>query len=401
MSSRFDKLFYWFKLLSKFVSVQLIVQALGFASGIIIIRTLNKTEYSYFLIANAMQSTMDLMADFGITIGLNSIGGRIWQDRSKLGELVNTAFSVRYSLIVISVLTITPVLLWLLIDKGASWWYSTLIVLAIVIELYFYTKNKILGAILRLKSQIKEIQTLDLILASSRLIGLGFTYFIGLNAVISLFCSTIASSVQNYFLHLSSEKSFEKNSPINLDYQSEIWKLIKSQFFPTTFFCFQGQITILLISLFGKTSSIAEIGALSRLGIIITIFNPVVSSILVPMYARCQSIDTLKRRYWQFLVGFASMSICLLFAVYLFTEQILWVLGNQYSSLKSDLIFVMVASVIYSLNSLTWSLNYAKGWVKESYLTILTTILTQIFLLLILDISTVRGLILFGLYSSI
>ncbi|MFM8004965.1 MAG: polysaccharide biosynthesis protein, partial [Dolichospermum sp.] len=108
-----------------------------------------------------------------------------------MGELVNTAFSVRFSLIVISVLTITPVLLWLLIDKGASWWYSTLIVLAIVIELYFYTKNKILGAILRLKSQIKEIQTLDLILASSRLIGLGFTYFIGLNAVISLFCSTI------------------------------------------------------------------------------------------------------------------------------------------------------------------------------------------------------------------
>ncbi|MFM6307621.1 MAG: polysaccharide biosynthesis protein, partial [Dolichospermum sp.] len=53
------------------------------------------------------------------------------------------------------------------------------------------------------------------------------------------------------------------------------------------------------------------------------------------------------------------------------------------------------------MNSLIWSLNYAKGWVKESYLTIPTTILTQIFLLLILDISTVRGVILFGLYSSI
>ena len=60
MSTPSEKAIYWLKLLSKFVSVQLIVQALGFASGVFILRTLSKEEYAYFLMANAFQSTIDI-----------------------------------------------------------------------------------------------------------------------------------------------------------------------------------------------------------------------------------------------------------------------------------------------------------------------------------------------------
>src|SRR6478672_6788983 len=123
-----------FKILSKFVSVQLVVQALGFASGIVIIRTLNKSEYAYFLIANTMQSTMDLMADLGITIGLNSIGGQVWNERYKLSQLISTAFWVRRYLIIISMVVITPILLLILINNGASLKYSLLLILAILLD---------------------------------------------------------------------------------------------------------------------------------------------------------------------------------------------------------------------------------------------------------------------------
>ena len=104
-----SKIQYWVKLLLKFVSVQLIVQALGFSSGILIINNLSKTDYSYYLLANTMQFTMDLMADFGITIGLNSIGGKIWQDRDKFSQLIATAFSIRRYLLTASIIVILPI----------------------------------------------------------------------------------------------------------------------------------------------------------------------------------------------------------------------------------------------------------------------------------------------------
>lgn len=65
---------YWTKTLSKFLSVQVIVQALSFGSGILIIRTLSKDEYAYFSIANSLQATMNILADSGIGIALAAIG---------------------------------------------------------------------------------------------------------------------------------------------------------------------------------------------------------------------------------------------------------------------------------------------------------------------------------------
>ncbi|MFM6347381.1 MAG: polysaccharide biosynthesis protein, partial [Dolichospermum sp.] len=95
MSSRFDKLFYWFKLLSKFVSVQLIVQALGFVSGIILIRSLSKEEYSYLTIANSMQSMMNGLADSGVSIGISEIAGKVWSDKYRFSQLIVSALELR------------------------------------------------------------------------------------------------------------------------------------------------------------------------------------------------------------------------------------------------------------------------------------------------------------------
>lgn len=71
------KAIYWGKTLSKFVSVQLVIQTLGFVCGILIVRTLDQQQYAYFTIANTMQGTMNMLSDSGISIGLTAIGGKV------------------------------------------------------------------------------------------------------------------------------------------------------------------------------------------------------------------------------------------------------------------------------------------------------------------------------------
>ena len=52
------------------------------------------------------------------------------------------------------------------------------------------------------------------------------------------------------------------------------------------YFCFSGQITIWLISIFGNTTSIAEVGALGRLAMRLNIFTVRFSIIVIPWYAK-------------------------------------------------------------------------------------------------------------------
>src|SRR5216683_4551704 len=108
------------RIVDNFVSFQVAVQLIGFLAGILLVRRLEQREYAYFTITNAMQGTINLLADIGISIGLVSIGGRIWQDRHRFGELINTALSLRKKLGALVVVAVTPVMYFMLVKNGAS-----------------------------------------------------------------------------------------------------------------------------------------------------------------------------------------------------------------------------------------------------------------------------------------
>ena len=79
------------RIISNFLTIELGVQALGLISGLLLIRVLDKSEYAYFTIANSMQATMNLLADMGIGISLSALGGKVWQDKNRFGQLISTA----------------------------------------------------------------------------------------------------------------------------------------------------------------------------------------------------------------------------------------------------------------------------------------------------------------------
>src|SRR4051794_10468803 len=123
------------RVVSSFALVQGVVQIIGFLSGILLVRHLDQREYAYFTIANTMQGTLNVLADIGISIGLVSIGGRVWQDRHRFGQLVNTALGLRRKLGLVSVAAVAPVLYYLLVKNGASVSYSAWLIAAVLFGL--------------------------------------------------------------------------------------------------------------------------------------------------------------------------------------------------------------------------------------------------------------------------
>ena len=390
---------YWIKTLSKFVSVQLVVQALGVASGIFLVHTLDQTQYAYYTIALTMQTTMGLLADMGISVGLSAIGGKVWKDKYRFGQLINTAMHLRYYLAYISIAVVTPILIWMLIKNGASILEAILITIVVLVGLNFQLANTVLSVVPRLHSQIERVQYLELISTISRLVLLGVAYLTFLNAAAVMVAYSMVLGLQRLLLERWVTNSIDRKAPINVDDRKFILAKIRVLAPNGIFFCIQNQLTLWLISIFGSTQNIAEIGALGRIAVIFTIITSIMDTIVLPSFARCQSRVILRQRYFQILGCILVFEAAILGISVLWSHQLLWILGSQYYHLENEVGLMVLSATITSITQVMASLNSTKAWVQYSWIEIPLRIFLQIILLLILDISTVKGVLLFSIFS--
>jgi len=386
-------------ILSRFVTVQIAVQLMGVASGILLVRTLSQTEYAFFTLGFSMLSTMSILADSGIGIALSSIGGRVWQDRERFGQLINTALRLRRYLAAIAVVVVTPISIWLLIRSGASAVYAVGITLTILVCLNYQLLSGVLMIVPRLHSQIKRVQKLDALAAAVRLAVVVAAYFIFLNAEVAILATIVSVIAQYVLLRRWVKDDVDLGAPVSREDQAVMLGIVKHQAPNAVFFCLQGQLTVWLISIFGRTQNIAEVGALGRLGMIFSVIGAVMASIVLPAFARCQSPRELRIRYFQVCGAFLLLGLSLITAAAVFPDQFLWILGSKYAHLKHELLLMMIMAAVNSVVSTMWSLNATKAWIKYSWLNIPSVVLTQIVLLTRLDVSTVHGVLLFGIFS--
>jgi O-antigen/teichoic acid export membrane protein len=393
-------LIYQAKILSKFVLVQLCVQVLGLANGILLVRALDQQQYAYFTIANTMQGTMNILADSGISSAITSVGGKLWQDRYRFGQLINTAMLLRRYFALIAVVVVTPLLIWMLVGNGSSIVYAVFITVGVLVGLNFQLTASVLGVVPRLHSQLNRIQNIDLIAAFSRLIFLVVALFIFLDAGVAIYIASIVFALQHFVLNRWVGDNIDQKAPVNEEDKAAILKIVKPQTPNAIFYCVQGQLNIWLIGLFGNTQNIAEFGALGRLAVIFSVFSAVMSGIVLPSFARCQSVNILSRRYWQIIGGFCVFGLMLVSLAVFFPTQVLWILGNQYQHLESEVVLMVASTVLSSLAGIMWSINSAKAWIEYVWIEPPLRIILQIILLMSLDISTVKGVLIFNILSA-
>jgi hypothetical protein len=390
------------RIVGNFASIQVLVQLVGFASGILIVRRLEQTEYAYFTIANTMQGTINVLADMGISIGLMSIGGRVWQDPDRFGQLITTARHYRRKLGFLAILFVTPVLYWMLSKNGASAPYAAAIIGATLLGLLVQFSLGVLTVVPRLRSDISRIQTIDLTGAIARLIILVACALVFLNAGVAVTISSIAFVIQYVMLRKYAASVIDLSAPDNAEDRTAIRGFIRNQAANAMFFCLQGQITVFLISVFGhRATSVAEIGALGRLAMIFAVMGQLLTNIFVPAFARCQNAARLRLQYVAIVGGVAGCCAVVIAACLLFPNQFLFVLGNKYSHLQRELPLMVGGTVIGVLTGAVWSLNASKAWIAGAWLYIPLTLATQIALIPYTDFSSVQQVLLFNLVSGV
>ena len=390
------------RIVGNFAIVQAIVQIIGFCSGILLVRTLEQRDYAYFTIANSMQGTINVLADIGISVGLISIGGRVWQDRHRFGQLVNTALTLRKTLGAIVIIVATPVLYFLLVRNGAPVHYTMALIVLILAALFFQLSINVLSVVPRLRSDIVRIQTIDFTGAIARLLGLIALMYFFLNTAVALALAAATSLLQYALLRSYAAGVIDFDAPDNAEDRAAMLGFIRKLAANAVFFSLQGQITVFLISFFARqTSSVAEVGALGRLAMIFAVLGNLLTNVFVPAFARCQSARKLRWLYAGIAGAVIAFGVLVLGGAAIFPEQFLFVLGNKYTHLHRELLLMVGGAVLSSVTATFWALNAARAWVTGSWLYIPLTLGTQIALIPFTDFSSVAGVLIFNLLSTV
>ena len=390
------------RIVGNFALVQAGVQVIGFLSGILLVRWLSQREYAYFTIANTMQGTINLLADIGISVGLVSIGGRVWHDRHRFGELINTGLAVRRRLGALAIVVVTPIMYFMLVKNGASNLYSAVLIVAVLVGLVIQLSIGVLSVVPRLRSDIGRIQIIDVTGAIVRLLLLAALLFISLNAGVAVAVASAVFLLQYAMLRHYVTGVVDLSAPANPEDRHEIIRLTRHLAANAVFYCLQGQITIFLISFFAhRVSAVAEVGALGRLAMIFTVLSNLLANVFVPAFARCQSRRKLRWLYAAILGGVVAFSLVVVGFAAIFPEQFLFVLGSKYAHLRYELLLMVGGAVVGSLTGTFWALNASKAWVAGAWLYIPLTLATQIALIPYTNFSSVTGVLMFNLLSAV
>ena len=399
---KYDNILNWGKLISITGGAQIIVQAVGFASGILIIRLLPIQEYALYTLANTMLGTMIILADGGISTGVMAQGAKVWQDKEKLGVVLATGLDLRRKFALGSLIVALPFLFYLLLHNEASWLTSLLIVLSLIPAFFAGLSDNLLEIVPKLHQDILPLQKNQIVVGIGRLLLTGMTIFFFPWTFVAILASGIPRIYGNIELRKIAYGFVDKRQQHDPVVRAQILKVVKRTLPGAIYYCVSGQITIWLISIFGNTSSIAQLGALGRLSMLLSLFSVLIGTLVIPRFARLsENKKMLLKRFFQLMILLFLFMFIIVAIVYTFPNQILWILGNNYSGLHSELMLSIIGSYLSLVAGISFSLYTSRGWVLNPLFSISISLISIGTGAYFFNVATLKGVLILNIFLAI
>ncbi len=381
------------RLLSITGAAQVFIQIISFCCGILVIRILPTEQYALYTLANAMLGTMVVLADGGISTAVMAEASLVWQDKKKIGTVLATGLDLRRKFAVVSLVLALPLLLYFLRDNGADWLICVLIILSLIPAFLSKLSSGLLEIAPKLKQDIVPLQKNQVEVNLGRLLLTG-SIFIFPYAYIAVLAAGLPQIYGNLRLRKIILKYADFKEDISLKIRKNILKYVKRTLPEAIYYSISGQLTIWLLSVFGSTDSVAQIGALGRIAMILTFTLIVFDTLITPRFSRLKSdYKLLLNRFALIQLGLILMFSAFLFIVFLFPEQILWILGPKYLHLQDEIILSLTGTSLYIFTGLTYKVCSSRGWIINPAITISVSILTIILAIVMTDVSTLKGVL--------
>ncbi|QDV84629.1 lipopolysaccharide biosynthesis protein [Planctomycetes bacterium TBK1r] len=382
-------------------SAQVTVQAIGFLSGLVTIQLLPPREYALYTLATTMLGTMTLLADGGVATGVMAQGGKVWQDRAQLGKVLVTGLKMRKQFAIWSLVFGVPVLLCLLRHHGASWLSSGFIVLCIVPALFTTLSAKLLEIAPKLTQDIGPLQGVQVSLNASRFAMVGPLLLLFPSAGIALLANGIAQLLANGRLRKLSDAYADLSEREDPVVRRDILGIVKRVLPGAIYSTFSAQLTIWLISIFGSTESLAEVAAISKVLMVLSLFTVIFSTLVAPRFARLQrNKHNLTMVFVKVQFSVVTLLICAGLLASCFSTQLTAILGSNYTGTAYVFQLQLVSSILSVIGGCGYSLLTARGIVPAPYLFIPMSLVFKVAPFLYFSPTSVVGVLLAAIVST-
>jgi O-antigen/teichoic acid export membrane protein len=391
----------WVRRLAAYSGAQGIVLLVNAFSGFLLVRGMSKEQYAWFTIANSLQATISVMSDSGLGSAMMAVGGRVSHDESQFVRVMKIAQQMRLEFMTVASVVVLPVGCWLLVKNDASIFVACTVSVLVTLTGLAAGEGAVLVTMNKMRRNIPLLVKADVSLGFMRLAAISAGLLVGLNAVLAAAATTLSQWVQVMVLRRDASLGRESVETGANDYRRQLRVVVRSLFPLSLFACVQGHLTTWILSFFAGASEVADLGALSRLGIIFSFAALPVTQLIVPAISNEQNPSKVKRLTAVALIAVVVPAALLCVGCVWFSDQVLWILGTQYAGLKLELAWFLVAQVIASVATAIWSLAYARGWVRLAWMQIPLTLVTQALAAFILNLNDVRQVIMFSSVSNV
>jgi O-antigen/teichoic acid export membrane protein len=380
---------------------QTAIQALGFLSGLIVLRWLPVREYAYYTIANAALGMMTVIADSGICNSILAQGGQVWQDRNALGGLIAAGLALRRRLAVVAAGVAMPVLYLLLRRQGAVPIAAVLVATSILPLFVSAMTGQLLQIPSRLHRQSLPLQRIQLNAAALRVALVLVASVLFPVAWLVSACAGLAQSWANWRTRNLSAPLADLSARPEPEAWSRCVRQVRRSAPSTIYYAFEGQVTVWLVAIFGNAASVAAVGALSRLAMVLTIGSATFSLVWVPRFARMSGGAGVRRAFWLTQLAFVLLFGAVVALVCAFPRLALSLLGQTYASLTQEVVLAAAGTSLALCAGCTSWMAASRGVIVAPWLIVPFALLVQAVLVISLPMSTVSGVLWLGILSNL
>jgi O-antigen/teichoic acid export membrane protein len=386
----------------EFLAAQGIAMAARLFYGFLCVRLLPIPEYAKFAVVYGALGTLAILMDLAFTGSLIPLVGERTGDPQLIADYVASIRQLVHRLYLLMG-PVTAVFYPLLVrNQHWSWPVVAGMVTILLAASWFNRVSAAYGAVLIVHRDRSVWYRAQIIAGLSALALLGVVWAIhGLNAfsaiLISVVCNIYIASA--YFLRARSVLGVAGRP--SKEKRKEIIHL-GLPIMPTgIFYAFQGQISLLLITIFGHTAAVASVGALGRLSQIFALIGYMNPLLIEPYFAKLPS-EKLKRNYLGLMVVAGIFSVFLTALARCFPQAFLWILGHKYSGLRFEVLLTIAGGAIGYFGGIMWTVHWTRKFVYwwNGVMTIALTLAVQALFIWKVDLSTVRAVLILNLATT-
>lgn len=385
----------------EFLSAQGITMAGNLLYGLLCVRLLPIAGYAKFAVVFGALGTLTLLMDVNFSGALIPLVGEHINDLQLIADYVASLRQLARRLFMFVAPAAILAFPLLVHHQGWSWQVVTFMIATLLVAAWCARVSGAYGAVLIVRRDRNRWYRAQMISSLGTLALLGIfwaAHWLNAFSAILINVSGIVFVALSYFararflLGVEGRPSKEK--------RKAIIHLALPNMPNAIFYAFQGQISLLLITLFGFTAAVASVGALGRLGQIFALFGQMNPVLVEPYFAKLAKAK-LKASYLGTLAAVGVLCLFITGLARFFPELFLWVLGPKYGNLQFEVLLMVATSSLGYLSGVLWVIHCARRFVYwwHGASVIVITLLIQSIYVWKGNLSTVRGVLTLNLVS--